>query len=310
MMMSNSRADPIRQYLDDQAPIIFLVLDDGGTILRMNRFAEKILGADPVGSTFKNLIGDFHSDFDLDAAIKRPGQPHILSIQMPAGMAQSYYFCFFSGESEILAFGHLDVEELEQLSNELVAANQELNNLMRELNAKNRALRQANERIVELTRADALTGLANRRYFDERIEEMVSLANRKSQPLSLVMTDIDKFKRVNDEFGHDAGDRVLKGYADLMRTSTRREELVVRFGGEEFIILMPLTNMDQAYLVAERIRKALPGLNLLENDWIITASFGVSELQHSENIDNFVKRADMALYRAKASGRNQTMCAD
>ena len=181
---------------------------------------------------------------------------------------------------------------------------------MRELNAKNRALRQANERIVELTRTDSLTGLANRRYFDERIEEMVSLANRKSQPLSLIMTDIDKFKRVNDEFGHDAGDRVLKGYADLMRTSTRREDLVVRFGGEEFLILLPLTHMDQAYLVAERIRNALPGLNLLGNDWIITASFGVSELQNSENIDNFIKRADMALYRAKASGRNQTVCAD
>jgi len=309
-MIPNRRGDPIRQYLNDQAPIIFLVLDDGGIIQQMNRFAEKILGADPVGSAFKNLIGDFHSGFDLDTAIKRPGQPHILNIQMPAGMAQSYHFCFFSVESEILAFGHLDVEELEHLSNELVATNQELHNLMRELNAKNRALRQANERIVELTRTDSLTGLANRRCFDERIEEMASLAKRKSQPLSLVMTDIDKFKRVNDKFGHDAGDRVLKGYADLMETSTRREDLVVRFGGEEFIILLPLTNIDQAYLVAERIRKALPGLNLLENDWIITASFGVSELQDSESIDNFNKRADMALYRAKASGRNQTICAE
>ena len=116
MMMPDSRGDPIRQYLEDQAPIIFLVLDDSGIIRRMNRFAEKIFGADPVGSAFKNLIGDFHPDFDLDAAVKRPGQAHILNIQIRAGMVQSYHFCFFSGQSEILAFGHLAVEELEQLS--------------------------------------------------------------------------------------------------------------------------------------------------------------------------------------------------
>lgn len=204
----------------------------------------------------------------------------------------------------------MDVNEIELLSTELFTVNQELNNLTRQLSLKNRELTRANETITKLSRIDPLTQLANRRYFYERIEEMISLANRKTQPLSLIMTDIDKFKNINDNFGHDAGDIVLKNYADLMKSNTRIEDMVTRFGGEEFIILLPLTDVSQAYEFSERIRKAFSLKDFLNNGHHVTASYGISQLKRDEGSSALIKRADMALYKAKNSGRNRTVIAD
>jgi diguanylate cyclase (GGDEF)-like protein len=123
------------------------------------------------------------------------------------------------------------------------------------------------------------------------------------------MTDIDHFKRVNDTWGHDAGDRVLKAYAALMKTRTRTEDLVARFGGEEFIIAMPLADVHEAFACAERIRCALAEQDILENGRPVTASFGVAGLFSGETGEKVIKRADTALYQAKESGRNRTVVA-
>ena len=178
------------------------------------------------------------------------------------------------------------------------------------LESRVKDLKKANKRIIELTRTDHLTQLANRRYFNERINLMVSLAKRKSLPLALIMTDIDHFKKVNDTFGHDAGDRVLQSYARLLKDNTRTEDLPARFGGEEFIILLPMTDVELAFVLAERIRNALSKSNWLENEHRITASFGVSGLLHDEDLKSFIKSADTALYCAKESGRNKTVIAN
>ncbi len=261
-----------------------------------------------VGKNFQDTVLDFHQTFQL-SDISHSDTGHLLTINQENGSSQTYHFHFYTSGSDILAFGHVDVDEIESLSTELLAVNQELNNLTRLLNTKNRALTKANETITELTKIDPLTQLANRRHFNKRIEEMISLAERKSQPLSLIMTDIDKFKNVNDSFGHDAGDRVLQGYAELMKKNSRREDLVARFGGEEFILLLPLTDINEAYQLSERIRIGLSQKNLLGNGHIVTASYGVSQLIKNEGSILFIKRADMALYRAKKSGRNQTIIA-
>lgn len=309
IMVMDHHFDEILRYLDLKANLLFMVLDRHGTICRINRFAEDVVGEKLIGKNIGKAIVDYGRRFDLSMAAQDPETAHLLNFNTMEGTTQTYHFHFYPSGDEILAFGHLDVAEIESLSQELVSANQELNNLMRQLNMKNLELKRANEKITELTRTDPLTQLANRRYFDERIDEMVSLANRKSQPLSLIMTDIDKFKRVNDTFGHDAGDRVLVGYAQLMKKTTRAEDLVARFGGEEFIILLPLTDIHQARSLAERIRTEIARQDLLENGHLVTSSFGVSQLAEDETIERFIKRADGALYKAKESGRNRTVLA-
>ena len=297
------------RYLEQQAPIMYLVLAADGTIQWMNRHAAKVLGEQLIGKGFRDLFLEFHQNLSLDQMLEHPDSSHVLSFASCKGSIHSYHFFGWRLDDRILVCGHEDVEEIESLSQELLETNQELNNLMRKLNVKNRELERANARITELTRTDPLTQLANRRYFQERIQEMVSLSERKSEPLSLIMTDIDTFKAVNDTFGHDAGDRVLKGFAGLMKSMVRNEDLPARFGGEEFIIVLPLTNSRQAYTLAERIRCALQEKDFLENRHQITASFGVSQLEPGESQDSCIKRADMALYLAKDAGRNQTVVA-
>ena len=124
------------------------------------------------------------------------------------------------------------------------------------------------------------------------------------------MTDLDKFKRINDTFGHYAGDRVLMGYADLLKKHTRSEDIVARYGGEEFIVLLQQTDGKIAFSIAERIRKALSETDLLKNKYVVTASFGISQFKSDENVETFINRADTALYRAKQSGRNQSVLAE
>lgn len=124
------------------------------------------------------------------------------------------------------------------------------------------------------------------------------------------MTDIDHFKRVNDSFGHDAGDRVLVEYAKLMRALTRSEDLVARFGGEEFIVLLPHTDYHQAHTLAERIRTSPAKSDVLGAGNGVTASFGICQLKHNEGIFDFIKRAGTALYQAKESGRNRSVVAE
>jgi len=299
----------LTHYLNQHAQILFLILDNTGIVLHANRFAEHCIKRPVLGKPFQELIRDFHQTLQPDQAAACPDTVHLLDFDTPSGLPQTYRFHFYASAGRILALGHLDVEEIATLSDELVALNQELNNLTRELNVKNRELTKAGKKILELTRIDPLTGLANRRFFSERIQEMISLANRRSQPLSLIMTDIDHFKRVNDTWGHDAGDRVLKAYATLMKTRTRAEDLVARFGGEEFIILMPLADVHEAFAYAERIRCAIAKADLLESGDSVTASFGVAGLFFDETGDDIIKRADTALYQAKASGRNRIVIA-
>ncbi len=300
----------IAHYLTHHAPVLFLILDEAGTIRHANRFARQFIGHPLAGRSFQDMILDFHHTFRLDQAVTCPDTAHLLEFDTPSGLSQTCQFHFYASLDHVLALGHLDVAEITSLSDELVTANQELTNLTRQLNTKNRELIQANKKILELTRIDSLTGLANRRFFSERIQEMISLAHRRSQPLSLIMTDIDHFKSVNDTWGHDAGDRVLKAFAALMKTRTRSEDLVARFGGEEFIILMPLTDVQEAFTYAERIRCTLADDDLLENGHRVTASFGVAGLFPGETSETLIKRTDTALYQAKGSGRNCTVAAD
>ena len=171
-------------------------------------------------------------------------------------------------------------------------------------------------RIMELANTDALTGLLNRRAFMERIGVEMLRAQRQKNPLSLIMTDIDHFKGVNDTHGHQVGDLVLQRFAGQLTTSARPYDFVGRYGGEEFVICLPGADGRQAGPVAERMRSQIEDMEIMLPDGSqsirITASFGTApySIESGEHIDLLIKRADDALYLAKKEGRNRVCVGD
>ncbi|MDD2366537.1 MAG: diguanylate cyclase [Desulfuromonadaceae bacterium] len=175
------------------------------------------------------------------------------------------------------------------------------------LSEKIRLLQEANATISHLAATDELTTLYNRRYFNENLTKSISAAKRYKFPLSLVMVDIDKFKAVNDTYGHSSGDTVLKAFADILRSLARTEDVSARWGGEEFIILLTHTARDGAAVMAERVRSKMASECLRVTSIPVTVSLGVVEWGDGEDPELLIKRADKALYRAKDEGRNRVV---
>ena len=168
-------------------------------------------------------------------------------------------------------------------------------------------LRVAHDRIVTLMFTDPLTGIPNRRIFLESLEVAMSFAQRHQAPLSIIMADLDNFKSVNDTFGHDTGDRVLQAFAILLVENSRQEDLVARFGGEEFILMLPGTGDQEAVALGERIKHSWEELTFSEFSVRVTSSFGVSAYQRGDTVSSLIERADQALYEAKRLGKNQVV---
>jgi two-component system cell cycle response regulator len=164
---------------------------------------------------------------------------------------------------------------------------------------------------IEMAITDALTGLYNRRYMETHVGTLVDQANSRGKPLSVLILDIDYFKSINDTHGHDAGDDVLQDFAIRIRKSIRGIDLACRYGGEEFVVVMPETDMAVATMVAERLRRRIAsepfpiqkGARMIE----VTISIGIAALGPDDNAAAVIKRADQALYRAKRDGRNRVV---
>ncbi len=214
---------------------------------------------------------------------------------------------------------------LRQIQGELegeVNSLRQLNTLL-SLSVDERAaeLLNVNRRLQQLALTDDLTGLYNARYFRQRLPAEIARAKRHKTPLSLVFGDLDRFKRVNDTWGHAAGDVVLKKVAQLLRNAVegdtvvvrlRRSDIVARYGGEEFAVILPMTWEEDAAGVAERVRLAIEATPIALDDGNaikITMSFGVASAQGKRGFDDLLERADSALYEAKETGRNRVVAA-
>lgn len=177
----------------------------------------------------------------------------------------------------------------------------------------NDKLRSSVRQTIELAVTDGLTGLHNRRYLDNHLKTLFNRAAARSRPLSVCITDIDRFKSVNDTYGHDAGDEILREFARRIRSTVRGADLACRYGGEEFVVVMPDTDAYSAASIAERLRGiieaapfALPSGGSLQ----ITASMGIASFTAGvETPEQLLKNADRALYEAKNSGRNRVVAA-
>jgi diguanylate cyclase (GGDEF)-like protein/PAS domain S-box-containing protein len=172
------------------------------------------------------------------------------------------------------------------------------------------ALLQRQAEIVRLSLTDALTGIANRRRLDEQLETDLNRVRRYGGKLSLALADLDHFKRVNDAYGHDVGDCVLKTFVEVMKRHVRDTDLIARLGGEEFVIVMPQSDCNAAEALAERIRAELARTRIAPLTQYVTVSFGIAELLPDDCAASLLRRTDQALYRAKTAGRNRTVIAD
>lgn len=181
-----------------------------------------------------------------------------------------------------------------------------------ELLEKNLELENLSGHLQQLANTDELTGILNRRAFIADADKEIKRAHRHDQPLSLLMMDLDDFKLINDSFGHETGDKVLKLFTDCVEFSKRSYDIFGRIGGEEFVILLPQTAHEAACELAERIRDEVASLSLtIKGQTIrITVSIGVTQMMPQENsVLTMLSRADSMLYSAKRSGKNQVLSA-
>ncbi len=194
------------------------------------------------------------------------------------------------GNSELKNNVHKTISELDSLTLEL------------------KSLRKA-------AKTDMLTGLLNRRGFEDAIAKPMKQAQKENEPLTLIIADLDQFKRINDTYGHLTGDNVLKLLSKLLRKHIKGKDVAARFGGEEFIMALPETKKDGGFILAEQIRTSLEKMRWQTKSegkdlGTITISLGVAQFIAGENLDALIARADKALYVAKENGRNRTATHD
>ncbi|HHY0585789.1 TPA: diguanylate cyclase [Vibrio parahaemolyticus] len=176
--------------------------------------------------------------------------------------------------------------------------------------ARNRIhLRETNQHLSEISRKDGLTGLFNRAFWEQSLKDEFAHLKVIDGPCSLVIFDIDHFKKVNDTYGHPTGDEVIRRTSALLRKTARSSDICGRFGGEEFTVLLPHTNQEQACDFAERLRKRIEQEIVKVEDFLINYTISIGVCEHKpyfESHTQWLKSADAALYRAKENGRNQT----
>jgi diguanylate cyclase (GGDEF)-like protein len=164
------------------------------------------------------------------------------------------------------------------------------------------------DKIKRLSEEDYLTKLHNRRKIHEILENEISRSKRYNSTFAVILLDIDNFKITNDKFGHNAGDQVLVQISDIIRKTIRESDIASRWGGEEFLVFCPHTNIDGAFSLAEKLRNNIENYEFAEVGYK-TSSFGIAQIERADTVQSLIQRADEALYSAKNSGKNMVMAA-
>lgn len=265
----------------------------------------------PIGIfTTKDFIDIVHRDKDLSKPIKEYMTTPVNTLQDDITIAKAIDFIKEKKYKRIVVVnkkkkisGVITQKELLRIVyNKWIELIKEEGSRMSKTNEK---LIQATNELEQKISFDYLTKLYNRNKFDELLEEEIEKFNENNQYLfSIVLLDIDNFKSINDNFGHLFGDHILQDVARILTLSSRQTDIVARWGGEEFVIILPGTNLEQATIAAEKIRNSISNHNF-ENIDKLTCSLGVSHFHNSDSKVDFFKRADEALYRAKALGKDR-----
>jgi len=287
---------------------LLYVCDTDGNFMKVNKAFEHIFGyaiEELVGMNILDLAHPEEATAINDAmknlAAQKPIRHLVTRLQCKDGN-DCYIEWNAVQHGKYIYAAARDVTEKRDMEIQLNKNNDELTVLTETLKKKNEALE-----LLAVT--DELTGLFNRHYFYKKIAEEAARSDRYNEPLSMIILDLDNFKRVNDTWGHLVGDEVLKETAEIVGRITRKSDILARLGGEEFVILMPETGIHGALRVAEKIRETLDE-NIHPIVGRYTASFGVAERSKEEPFASCLQRADEALYRAKKGGRNRVVGSD
>lgn len=298
--------------LEPLLAVVTATLDEKGTLIQANAGFLRLIkmdGQQPIGQS----VARFFQQPDFAILVGMPagadGEIHhgLLTMGDYMGQTRSLRARVWRTNGQLRVLAEYDIEELERLYDTVLELNRDYASAQLELAQTNLKLQQREALITSLSLTDPLTGLGNRRMLEESLAREIGRAERIGGKLCVIMADIDHFKRVNDVHGHEAGDKVLAAFGTLLRKQTRPTDIVTRFGGEEFLVLMPHTNLEQALVVAERIRTTLAAMLIEPLPNAITASYGVAELAAGEPGDTLLRRVDKALYEAKESGRNRVV---
>ena len=257
-----------------------------------NQFSMGVTKQDEILRDILNKGISTISEQDVQDAIN-----NYIAIKVVKGFDYKLFFIIFSVFSIVLLSALYWLRRVQSLNKRLEDSEKEYRIIAEELESKNKLL-ETN------VATDILTGLRNRQFFNQRVHEELERFKRYETKLSLLMIDIDHFKRINDTYGHAIGDEVLKKVSSELQNQLRKVDLVARWGGEEFIALLPETEIVEAVSVAEKLREKIEML-IHENNEVVTISIGISMLEESESIDSWINRADKALYHAKKQGRNR-----
>jgi len=220
-------------------------------------------------------------------------------------------FCLVGLTTYLLAMGNIGFirnRQLRLIRQELRLGEKTLKKTNAELQNRLSEIDQLQEKLREQASRDALTGLYNRRYLDNTLERELARCKREGLPLALIMIDIDHFKRINDTYGHQAGDEMLRRLGETLNSMARTEDIACRYGGEEFLLLMPKMSLATAQERAEKLRAAFAAMKVPFGDFRLqtTLSIGIAIYPgHGKSVDALVQCADLAMYRAKHGGRNR-----
>jgi len=288
-------------------------LNEDGTVLEANagfRRITNLTGQDPRGAHVARFFVQ-PSFAALLGAADGPGEVYhgLMTLGDKLGAMRTLRGRAWRLAGTLTVIAEHDIDELERLNEKVLELNKDYADTQLELAQTNLKLQQREAQIVALTLIDSLTGLGNRRLFDQALATEIKRCGRSGETLCALMADLDHFKRVNDDFGHEAGDELLVAFAEMLRQQTRATEIVARIGGEEFVVLIPHTDLEQGVALAERIRAMTTAVRIDSVPRGVTASFGVAELGVGEEGSAFMRRVDRALYEAKHSGRDRVVAA-
>lgn len=294
--------------------VVVAEIGRNGELVRANQGFERLLWrsgpadpqtADPcavfVNPSFKQLLS-------VVCAPDQPLHQGILTVVDQLGASHSLIGAVHQHGPHLLLVAEHDIAEMQRLNAQVIALNQDLSDAHRKLARMNRELQTSQQLLLQLSQTDPLTGLANRRELMERLEQALERARRYGGVFSLIMADIDFFKKVNDTYGHDVGDQVIKAVATMMAGAVRTTDLVARFGGEEFVVLVQEAGLEVAAELAERLRIMASELRFDAIDGGIRCSFGVAQYAPAVPAQELLKHADLALYTSKHQGRNRVTC--
>jgi diguanylate cyclase (GGDEF)-like protein len=233
----------------------------------------------------------------------------LLTVGTNAGSTQCLLARIWRADGQIRIVAEYNIKELLSLNESVLELSRDSAAAQLDIAQANLRLQQSETRIRSLALTDQLTGVGNRRRLEQALEEEISRAGRSGDKLSALMADLDHFKRVNDTYGHGAGDKVLRAFGDTLRGNTRPTDVLGRYGGEEFVVVMPDTAREQAILTAERLRISFASGLIAPLAEPMTVSIGAVEFAPGESGDAFLRRVDDALYEAKRQGRNRVVAA-